>query len=1372
MANEILLIIISLYLLILANNKEIKNNPIKTNIENNPLDFYISFNSYTAKTFGLGGPEGRDITIIEEKNQIKFDGYYYHYSSNIFRINGTNENNEYLFADNKVYSIRKDSNSDIISASIYKSIKNNYKYIGYLKQNNEIILYGINNNNIIFYNVEQESETEYVFNSEINTLSCKYLYNSKIICAFSQNNNLNVKILGWGPTYKSFNIDNIYHEKVILYNTYTYTENIHNQYIILCASDKIKYDVSCKIIKCDTPPNQSEIKIDIKNLDCETNFLKNEDNCYMIEFLSEFLLCCGTQDKIECQRRNIIFEKIEEFQINLSGNIYNLTMVNYNNNYVTLSYLNETSNDICVYEYYIYPPECQNISANITPFNEIEFILFKKKTNTKHNIIFNNLPFEFGISKINGIELNNAKEEIEIKDDEVIFSFISNNNYLPNNFDITYNISILETYSTECKISLSIKSCYKSCKNCSLYSDESNETNHNCIECNEEKGYYHFLDSKSSNCYKGEEISNLSENYYLDIENKVFRKCNSSCKTCNGSTDEDCLTCEDDKYLYNGKCLIYSPFNEIETTNNEIEEKEETIINIIETTIKGLESTIILNDEKQNKNTGNTIFNNSINSKDFKSQISNNITAFVNSSFLINGSDFLAVILNSDDLNPEEQLKLGISAIDLGNCTETIKDYYNISENDSLIILNMESKKNKSEKKENDDSFNLGKNAQIEVYDSLGNKLDLSVCKENIKIMKYIGDVEELDIESAMSLADQGVDVFNANDDFFNDICTNYDNTDGTDIVIKDRRTDIYQNASFCQSGCIYNGMNYDLMIANCLCDSSYLQISLDSNNTNNEENIKENLNFNTIAESFLSNLLDFNIDVIYCYNLLFNLEILKTNIGFISMIIMLILQIIFFFIYLVKKLEPIKYFMLIFKNKNSQFAHSFPPKKDKNNSFKGKSIKKKNNNISNKINNIKNKSNSKNAKVKTRNKNLINDMNTNSEEETKNANNVSSIRKLQLIDNESENEFSNENKNSFDSPKSKINNNKDKGTFILNNNFSPNINIKNPIINIKNAQILSVSDKTNINNKIELKEKLNPKNNKLQNIKPNIKNNKILKNKNILKNNVLNLIQKNLKNKNKALYSQETIGEKNNVKYKKFKNNQEIMKLSRNDEDLLEMDYEQSIIFDKRTYIRMYWALLVDTQKILGTFCTENYLYLFIIKLSFLVFTFQISFFLNAFFYTDEYISSAYHNDGVLDFFSGLPKSIYSFIATIIITNLLSMLSNSKGELIRVIKNKRNNDNYTHIIDIKLKKLRVKLIFYFTFVFILSIIFLYYVSVFCAVYRYSQKYWFIGCLESFGLDTLVAIVSCIFIALFRYIAIKNHIKCLYIFANIIRIFI
>ena len=62
-------------------------------------------------------------------------------------------------------------------------------------------------------------------------------------------------------------------------------------------------------------------------------------------------------------------------------------------------------------------------------------------------------------------------------------------------------------------------------------------------------------------------------------------------------------------------------------------------------------------------------------------------------------------------------------------------------------------------------------------------------------------------------------------------------------------------------------------------------------------------------------------------------------------------------------------------------------------------------------------------------------------------------------------------------------------------------------------------------------------------------------------------------------------------------------------------MDYEQAIIFDKRAYLKMFWGTLVNNQTILGTFFTENYLHLFIIKLSFLVFNFKISLFLNAFF-------------------------------------------------------------------------------------------------------------------------------------------------------------
>ena len=231
------------------------------------------------------------------------------------------------------------------------------------------------------------------------------------------------------------------------------------------------------------------------------------------------------------------------------------------------------------------------------------------------------------------------------------------------------------------------------------------------------------------------------------------------------------------------------------------------------------------------------------------------------------------------------------------------------------------------------------------------------------------------------------------------------------------------------------------------------------------------------------------------------------------------------------------------------------------------------------------------------------------------------------------------------------------KNNVFISNNYSPTININIPTSNIYNAikkrkdliednEINNNDSKNKLDNKI-IKEDYN------SNIKKKKAN---LKGKNILKN-----IGK-IKN---------TSGIANIMKSKIRKG--DIIKLSKKDSDLQNMDYEEAIIFDKRTYLRMYWGSLVDSQIvdsqiILGTFFTDNYFDLFVIKLSFLVFTFQISFFLNALFYTDEYISNAYHNDGVLDFFSGLPKSIYSFIATLIITNLLGILSSSKNELMGVV--------------------------------------------------------------------------------------------------------
>ena len=159
--------------------------------------------------------------------------------------------------------------------------------------------------------------------------------------------------------------------------------------------------------------------------------------------------------------------------------------------------------------------------------------------------------------------------------------------------------------------------------------------------------------------------------------------------------------------------------------------------------------------------------------------------------------------------------------------------------------------------------------------------------------MKFINDtLDEETIEFAENMAKQGINVFNLSDDFFNDLCRKFDITDGKDIILKDRVNDYYIDEKLWQKGCTHSGMDYKLKVAICDCDASSVQG--ENIIENNKEEQSENLSFESIAKSFASSLLDFNFDVIFCYNLVFDFQRLVKNIGFYTMFIMLILQIIF----------------------------------------------------------------------------------------------------------------------------------------------------------------------------------------------------------------------------------------------------------------------------------------------------------------------------------------------------------------------------------------------------------------------------------------------------------------------------------------------
>ena len=347
----------------------------------------------------------------------------------------------------------------------------------------------------------------------------------------------------------------------------------------------------------------------------------------------------------------------------------------------------------------------------------------------------------------------------------------------------------------------------ESCDNPPFLEENGKIINQNCKTCI--KGYNLLFATKD--CYNS---SILKEGYYLSSNDSMYHKCDIQCKTCKENSQLNksiCISCNYNKGFYTAEKK--SPSNCYNRTT--------------------IDANYYLNKDITNKKWA-----------------------------------LCYTSCGSCD-------SAGNNSIH--NCKSCKKNYYplfdNISDDEKLIIVNMEQKYNKTRENKNDEnsSVDLGKNMQIEVYDISGKKLDLSVCKEEIKVMKYIGDVEELNIDLTKELSNQGIDAFNRNDKFFNDICHSLKNR-SQDIILKDRVADIYQNVDLCQKGCVYNGMNYTLKIANCICDSSMLQLGIDNKtNTDNKKDVEEKVDLKGIKSIIKSSLEQINFNVISCSNLVFD---------------------------------------------------------------------------------------------------------------------------------------------------------------------------------------------------------------------------------------------------------------------------------------------------------------------------------------------------------------------------------------------------------------------------------------------------------------------------------------------------------------------
>ena len=361
-------------------------------------------------------------------------------------------------------------------------------------------------------------------------------------------------------------------------------------------------------------------------------------------------------------------------------------------------------------------------------------------------------------------------------------------------------------------------------------------------------------------------------NIFLNI-NLTEIGCKDDCEICNLNNSEKCITCKED----NKTCKL-KPSEEEDSPNS-------------------IKSSYINNNEfcSFEEIIDNNCFHD-ITIEQANQVYSHIKTNLINSNYTLIKTDniiFQVSLVDREDYSDNNI----ISNIDLGQCEIRLKEKYNIPEYEDLIIFQIDMK-------------NLEKSttyAQYEIYNPLNfERLYLDICSDiNINIYAPV-ELKNETLSLFSNLEQSGYNIFNYNDPFYNNFCTPYKSLNGTDIILKDRKNDIYSkygNISLCQKDCKYDYYNDTSKKVKCDCDVQNKDMNLDLD--------LSDFQTNEILSSFYDTLSYSNFQVLKCFTLAFDFNNFFKNIGRIIMTFILLIIIILFIIYYIKDRQKLKLYLV-----------------------------------------------------------------------------------------------------------------------------------------------------------------------------------------------------------------------------------------------------------------------------------------------------------------------------------------------------------------------------------------------------------------------------------------------------------------------------
>ncbi len=241
------------------------------------------------------------------------------------------------------------------------------------------------------------------------------------------------------------------------------------------------------------------------------------------------------------------------------------------------------------------------------------------------------------------------------------------------------------------------------------------------------------------------------------------------------------------------------------------------------------------------------------------------------------------------------------------------------------------------------------------------------------------------------------------------------------------------------------------------------------------------------------------------------------------------------------------------------------------------------------------------------------------------------------------------------------------------------------------------------------------------------------------------------------------------NKKFNQLFKKENIKKIGYVDYEINTIQYNEALKNDQRTYLMYYISLLKKEHILISALIPNKDYNAYVIKICLPFFSLALYLFINAFFFNDTTIHMIYINKGSYNFKYFLPKIIYSLLIASIIIVIIKRLSSTQQNILE-IKNEKNRYKLKGKVLIVLKCIIIKFICFFVFSIFFLILFWYYLSSFCAVYKNTQKILIKNTLISYFISLIYPFIFWILPGIFRIPALKGAGECFYKISQILQV--